>query len=769
MQDAFVTLDFKLVEEKVSSYARTQRGKNALLDLKILDKESLSKELSYTSEANDLYARYGRMPIDASSDMEQAIEMASKGAVLEIEQLDKIAYDILLSEQVSKFFKQVTLLPLLIQYVSNLPSLGYLEKEIHKIIAPDLSIFDNASPTLKGIRIKMARMEKEMVRKLGFALDSNRDFLSSDQLTMRNGHYVLPVKNSYKSQVKGILQDVSSSGATAFIEPEVLVQMNNQMMELKNQEKEEIHRLLGILSQEVGNHAEEVKLMNRMIGYLDFLQAKALYCDEIKGHVANISKEKEIYLPRARHPLIDPKKVVANDFSLTEEKRAIVISGPNAGGKTVSLKTVGLLILMHECGLPIPTAEGAEISYIKHVYTDIGDSQSLLDNLSTFSGHMRNISGIFNSVGGNDLVLLDEIGIGTSPQEGEAIAYASIKYLIEKHCFVMVSSHFEGLKAFALSEKRIMNASMIYDVEGLRPTYKLRMGLPGESYGLSVALRYGVDASIIETAKSYLHEHEDVSVSKAIERLNELSSEEEARKEAIFKQEEELKKARQRFENDEKLLQKKKDEYLKDVESQKAKMLEKAQQEIDDILKSLDRDGLKPHEIIEARKKMRDLEDTPELIQYDGEVEVGDYAAIPDYGVVGKVTAIKGKNVELISTDGLSFKVSKDRVTRTDAPKETPKVKTGAYVDSLAATKGVPLELNMIGLHVDEAYAALDHYLDQCRLRHHHKVRIIHGLGSGALRNMTHEYCKKHSDFIEKYEIAGQYDGGGGATLVYLK
>jgi DNA mismatch repair protein MutS2 len=313
-------------------------------------------------------------------------------------------------------------------YVANFPHLEFLEKDIHKVIAPDLTIYDNASPKLKSVRLAITHLENEMKKKLGFVLDANKVYLSDTTLTIKNGHYVLPVANAYKNKVKGIVQDVSGSGETTFIEPEVLVEMNNKMVELRNDEREEIRRLLAELSSEIASVAEPVLLNNKMIGYLDFVQAKALYADETKSHVAKMVKEPTIDLQNARHPLIDPKKVVANDFRLNEKTSLIVISGPNAGGKTVALKTLGICVLMSQSGLAIPCDEGATLSYFKHIYVDIGDSQSLSDNLSTFSGHMANIASILTAVGGRDLVLLDEVGTGTSPKEGEAIAFAVISY-----------------------------------------------------------------------------------------------------------------------------------------------------------------------------------------------------------------------------------------------------------------------------------------------------------------------------------------------------
>lgn len=768
MQNANEVLEFPKVVEAIASLTRTEQGKQTCLSLTRLTKDNLARELSFLDEAMTLLPRYGRFPIDVSSNLEHIAEIAAKGGVLSVEDLERVANDVLTSVSLSKYFAGVESSPLLKEYSKGLPSLLFLEKDIHKIIAPDLQIYDNASPTLKNIRIRMERLEKEMVHKLGFVLEENKVYLSDTTLTIKNGHYVLPVANAYKNKVRGIVQDVSSSGATTFIEPELIIEMNNRMMDLKNDEREEIHRLLAVLSSEVGSSSDSVKLLNRMIGYYDFLQAKALYADSLHAHIAHVAEKKEIFIPQARHPLLDQTKVVANDFILTEEKRIIVISGPNAGGKTVALKTLGLLVLMHEVGLAIPSLEGAEIHYITNVFTDIGDSQSIADNLSTFSGHMSNLSGICSQVGGNDLVLLDEVGTGTSPKEGEAIAYSTIRFLLDKHCFTLASSHFEGLKAYALSEGRISNASMLFNSEKLLPTYKLKMGLPGESYGISVASRYGVDPLVLDLARSYLAEHEDVSISKAIERLSKLSQEEERLKKELENEKSALAKEKDAILKEEGSLKKREENYLSDVKNIKQEMIENAQKEIDEVLASLDKPEIKMHEVIAAKKRLNELHSKEDEVHYKGDVKFGDYVIIPSYGVVGKITREQGTNIEISTRDGVTFKTKKDQVISSSEPAEETVKLDGAYIDK-AIGKGLPLELNIIGLHVDEAMVAVEKYLDSCRLKGYKRVRIIHGLGSGALRHAVQDYLSRHGDFVDSFELGGEYEGGSGATIAHLK
>jgi DNA mismatch repair protein MutS2 len=771
VQNIYEKFEFNRISGEIASYARTEVGKAKALELKAFtDVDALKNELAKLEEMSFLLARFGRIPIEVSSDLEKSVALARKGGVLSIEELERAANDVIQQKHVISYFAQISDSPLLIEYSSHFPHLDFLEKDIHKIIAPDMSIFDNASPKLKSVRVGIVRLENEMKKKLGYVLDSNKVYLSDTTLTIKNGHYVLPVANAYKNKVKGIVQDVSNSGETTFIEPEVLVEMNNKMVELRNDEREEIHRLLGVLSSEIASNGDSVLLNNSMIGYLDFLQSKALYGEKTKSHVATISNDPIVDLTLARHPLIDPAKVVANDFKLDEKTSLVVISGPNAGGKTVALKTLGLLVLMNQCGLAIPAEEGATLSYFKHIYVDIGDSQSLSDNLSTFSGHMQNISEILSSVGGKDLVLLDEVGTGTSPKEGEAIAFAVISYLLRKHALTMVSSHFEGLKAYALSHEEIVNASMVFDEKKLLPTYKLKMGLPGESYGLVVAKRFGLPDEVLNTAEGYLSQHEEASVSEAIKRLGQVTKETEEEKAKVKAKEDELLKREKSLDSEKAALQLRQEHYLSDVEEKKNELLRGYEEKMDDILHSVTRSDVKLHEVISAKKKLDDLQEKAKEEHFNEPIKVGDYVNIPSLYSSGRVQSIDGSKVIVVSKEGLSFKTKADKLVRVEEPKKDNAAPlSGLKVDEMAFKKSVPLELNLIGQHIDEASFNLDKYLDECRLKHFKRVRIIHGWGSGALRNLVRDYCDSHKDFIASYEGADGSEGGGGATIVHLK
>lgn len=773
MQDVYQKFEFEKIRETLKKYAKTDIGRAKAETLMMYSDESLLlHELKILEEVRNTIAKYGNLPIDVSSDLKEYVSLAKKGGCLNVEELERIANDVKNAKAITNYFKKVYDSPLLLEYVANFPHLDFLEEDIHRIIAPDLTIFDNASPKLKSIRQSIRRLEETMKKKLGYVLDANRSFLTSDNLTLKNGHYVLPVKNSFKNKVRGIVQDISNTGETTFIEPELLVEMNNKMMELQNQEKEEIHRLLLELSSEVAGSGDAVIEMNEMIAYLDFHSAKAKMAEENDCHIASYSKTPLIDLIEARHPLIDKNKVVANDFRLNEKSSLIIISGPNAGGKTVALKTLGILVMMNQCGLAIPAKQGSSLSFFKHIYVDIGDSQSLSDNLSTFSGHMKNIGEILNFVTGKDLVLLDEVGTGTSPKEGEAIALAIMKFLLRKHALTMISSHFEGLKTYALSHEEVTNASMMFDEEKLLPTYRLKMGLPGESYGLIVAKRFGLPEEVLSEAKENIDSQEDLSVTNTIKRLASITKETEDLKEELAKKQIQMNKQQESLKSKEKALSLREEHFLSDVEVKKKKMLSDYEEKINEIMHSLNKNGgtVKLHEVINAKKELSNLEDDFSAETFDEDLKVGDYVNVPSLFVSGRITSINGNKMEVRTSEGVAFHLKKDQGIRVEEPhKEKKEVLSTISLDNIPFKKSVPLELNLIGQRAEEAERNLAKYLDDCLLKHYKRVRIIHGWGSGVLRKVVRSYCDNHKNFVDHYEGADGNEGGGGATIVFLK
>ena len=767
MQDIYSTFEFYKIQESIKEYAKTEIGKEKIDNLKMYESFNEVKEaLLDLDEMMSVVRRFGVMPISTSANAIYLIDLAKKTGLLTPRDLSLIAEDILTSKAILKFFNKIDVsYPRLIAKTESFFDLSSLEKEIHRVITPSLTIADKATPELKEIRDKLRRTENSLQQKIASLSFTYSKYLNDDNATIRDGHFVLPVKTVDKNKVMGIIYDVSDSGATTFIEPMEIVQINNQLTSLKVEENEEIRKILKMLTALALIQEKEIIHNNLIIAELDFLIAKSMYAGEIDGVIAENSDEQILDLVSARHPLIDRRRVVANSYHIDNQKRIVIISGPNAGGKTVSLKTVGLLVMMNQCGLAV-SADKAKLGYFKNIYIDIGDNQSLSDNLSTFSAHMNQIGEITQVVKGKDLILIDELGTGTDPREGEALALGIVKYLESKNCLAMISSHFAALKEYAFLSEHIENSSMIFDEEKLIPTYKFRQGAPGMSYALDVATRYGISLEIVNEAKAFIAQsarsdsNELISIlQKKLDQANKLEDE-------LNRKKREMDQLEKKLASDQELLKTRRDKLLEDVNEEKQEIIERAKEEVDEILSALSKDGTKLHEVIELKKKLEQLQDAPETISYNEEIQVNDYVEIPSLGISGRVIRFNGNKAHINSDSGLSFDVEKDRLHKIEPPK-TNKVKKSVSSVDLSLSTNVGLELNIIGLRVEEASNELIKYIDACRLKHLSQVRIIHGFGSGALRKMTREYLDKQKDLT--YRAGDGSEGGGGATVVIFK
>ena len=766
MLDTYKVLEFSLIQDRILEKCKTERGKELTLSLKMsTNKDELQKSLNELDEMMNLISRYGALPIHNSVHILKLIELAKKTALLTPNDLNFVLNDIETSNKIIEQFDKYCLsFPLIREIIFSMKELSSLEKAIKKVITPSLTVSDNASPKLKEIRQKIKSLESGLNSKVSSLAYSYSSYLNDGNVTIRDGHFVLPVKTAYKNKVLGIIYDVSDSGNTTFIEPLELVQLNNDIASKKIEENEEVRKILKELTALVLLQEDEVIHNNLVIGELDFLSAKALYALEDDMHIAKLSNKKEVHLYDARHPLIDKTKVVSNEYHLDEEKRIVIISGPNAGGKTVSLKTVGLLSLMNQCGLAIPVKEGT-LGIFSHIYLDIGDNQSLSDNLSTFSGHMKNIADILSVTGGNDLVLLDELGTGTDPKEGEVIALTILKELEKRHSLAMISSHYSKIKEYAYLSKNIENSSMLFDEKNLLPTYIYKYQTPGKSYGFEVAERYGISKDAIEATKEEFLKDDKNDFEELLTKLQKQIDENERIRRNNLHERENLEKERKTLENAQKNVQNQKDHLLEDVKKEKERILSELNEEVDQIIKSLSGGELKLHEAIELKKRVDALKDEEIEITYNEEIEVNDYVSVPSLNLEGRVIRLKGNKAHIITLEGIEMDVSKDKLHKIDAPKVNY-VKSKSYNYENKINTNVGLELNIIGLHKDEAKEALIKYLDNCRIKNIKQVRIIHGFGNGILRKMVHEYLSTLKGV--KYRLGDINEGGGGATVVIL-
>ena len=770
MLDIYGTLEIKSVLEEISSFSKTEIAKEKICTLRMLPLNEVVSSLVLLKEMSEFILKYGSLPITSSLDLSKYIDIANKGGVLTPLDLDHVASDIVTANRIHNFFKKgdKSLYPHVLELVSRLYDISQLEIKIHSVIAPNLNIKDDASAKLKAIRGDIHKKEANVRTLASSLIRKYHNYLSQDTLSLRNDHYVLPVNTTYKGYVPGVIHDISDSGNTTFIEPDVLVQLSNQILSLRIEEKEEIYRLLKLLTLEVVNHSSEVLSNNAVIGELDFISSKAEYGNKHLCLVPTFVKERMISLKGARHPLIDKDKVVANDFYFDEKQRIVVISGPNAGGKTVALKTLGLLVMMAEMGIAIPTNEPASLSYFPRIYADIGDNQSLSDNLSTFAAHVSNLSTITHFVTNKDLVLLDELGTGTSPNEGEALALAVSDFLLNKSCFAFISSHFERMKEYAYRRENVSNAMMVFDEKKLLPTYILKIGYPGKSYGLEMANRYHLDKEVVDDAKKNLQKTGTRSVSDVIDKLNSVLRENEELNKKLKEDKRLLEGKTKDINYQNKILKDKKENLLSDVEEEKTRMIEDAKKKINEVLKILDKPNVKQHELIEAKTKLKSLEESEEIFVSNDEIQIGDYAEVADLEIVGKVTKINKEKVELISSDGMSIKSTVNKLKKVAKSPENHRKSARNPDDIVFSKTNVKLELNIIGKHVDEAMAEVEKYLDDCLLKNFKVVRIIHGMGTGALRDAVRDYLDTCS-FVESYRYGESFEGSTGATVVTLK
>ena len=765
MQDIYKTFEFYKIQEGLLEQSKTEVGRRLISDLVMFESyNEVYESLEDLKEISSLIQRYGPLPISPSLDALRIIDDAKKALILTPRDLDMIAEDVLTSLSLMKFIAKVgNLYPRISNKIASFCDLSPLEKEIHRVINSAQGIYDKASPTLYSIRSKLKKVEALLQDKIANLSVGYTSYLSDNSITIREGHFVLPVKTAFKNKVPGIVYDVSDSGNTTFIEPLEVVQINNELTSLKVQENEEIRKILKALTNLCLLQEGEIITNNQIIGELDFLSTKAIFGQLNNCEIAEFVKEPCLELIDARHPLIDPNKVVSNSYKLDSTKRIVIISGPNAGGKTVSLKTVGMHVLMNQCGLMIPVVK-AKLGYFNHIYVDIGDNQSLSDNLSTFSAHMSQIAEIVLKAGGKDLILIDELGTGTDPKEGEALALSIIKYFEHKHVFAFISSHFSALKEYAFVSEHIDNSCMIFDEKNLLPTYRFVQGMPGKSYALDVAGRYGIPEQIVKDSKDYIESKDETSVSEIMDALSEQTAKVNKLEKALKDKEDELAKKEKRLNVEETNLTKRREKLLEDVKAEKASMIKKAKEEIDYYISQLSKSDLKLHEIIEIRKKLDELEEEEIVEEFDDEIQVGDFVTIPSLDLSGKVDRINGKKAHVSCDNGMGLNVEIKNLKKIQKPKEPAKVasKRKDYVDIINVE--VSLELNIIGLHVEEAMYEVKKYIANCRLKNFKTVRIIHGFGSGALRKAVHEYLRKEKGLT--FRLGGEYEGGGGATVV---
>ncbi len=649
-----------------------------------------------------------------------------------------------------------------------------LNLKIRNIVTPYGEIKDDASSNLKSIRKTIRDSEKSVQSKIQEIAQKNSSKLTQNVVSMRNDRYVLPVKSDYKNQIKGIIHDESASGETVYIEPIAICELNNKINRLYDDEKREIENILRNISYEIDEYYDSLSLSYDELVYLDICFAKAKYAKTINAFRPKVNMDGVLELYECYHPLLNVENIVKNDVVLGKEYQGIIITGPNTGGKTVLLKTLGLLSLMVKFGILIPANEKSNVMIFENVYSDIGDEQSINQNLSTFSSHMTNVINIVNNVNENSLVLLDELGSGTDPVEGSSLAIAIFDYLISKKCLLVSTSHYSELKIHAYSNKDIINASVEFDDKTLKPTYKLLIGVPGMSNAINISENLGLKEEILNNARNNVYNKNDninLVLDKMIkqshlldERIKEVEASKKELEEKILEQDRILK------ENIDV-----RNEIIIKANEEKEAIINKSKKEIEEILEELEElksKAIKGHEIADLKFKIRKLEDD-QLIESKeeskDEIGVGSRVLISSYNTSGTVTKILKNDMFEVNAGIMTLKVKADelKLVKTDFNVKQYDVRN-KQERTINLKKSVSSKLDLRGLRYEEAKEELDKYLDDAIYASLQIVTIIHGFGTGTIRKLVHNVLNSNPNVLE-YRYGGEKEGGLGATVVTFK
>lgn len=780
-------LEFHKITEALSNCAGSEPGKAICLGLRpSSDKAWTEKSLGETESAYQRLLKEERISFAGNTDVRGILKAAGIGRRLEPVDLLSIGRILNLSGEISQYGKKEEDAPsdVLDDYFSRIDPLEFLSKEIFKCIISEEEIADDASPSLKDIRRGKKIADDRIHRSLTEMVNGSlRNYLQDPVITTRDGRYCIPVKAEYKSQVPGILHDRSATGATLFIEPSVVVNLSNELKELEEKEKEEIDRILKNLSAKVATYKDTIGENQKTITMLDYIFAKGKYALSLKANKPEFSEDRSLKLVAARHPLLPKETAVPIDVRLGEDFELLIITGPNTGGKTVSLKTVGLLTLMGMAGLYIPAKDGSKLGFFHEIYADIGDEQSIEQSLSTFSAHMTSIVQILKKATMKDLCLFDELGAGTDPTEGAALAVSILNHLHEKDIRSMATTHYSELKVYALQKKGVMNACCEFDVESLRPTYKLLIGIPGKSNAFAISQKLGLPEEIIENAKENISREEE-DFESVIADLNRRQKEMMEEQERIEKDRAELESLRAKLNEKEDKLEERKEKVLKEAKEEARELLKEAKEVADETIRAFHKQGdqmtIKTMEKkrTNVRERLKAQEDA--LQEKKSELPkvptISEKEAVPGVSVKILSMGMEGSIVKGMDKDGkvsVQCGIITSKVPLTDLvriKKEEPaakKVKKQGKMD-LSKVSGMTTELNVLGLTVDEAVIRVDKYLDDAYLCHMNPVRIVHGKGTGALRSGIHAFLNR-CPYVADYHLAAHGEGDAGVTIVELK
>ena len=775
-------LEFNRITDQLKDLAITEPAREKAETLRpSSDADKVKAQLDQTYTLTNILRIKGNLPLTNFKDVRPSTKRLRIKANLSSKEFGNILLILTLANDITGFMDQIDEISL--DSISNI--LARLEipqdlfNRLKKSVDYDGEVLDSASPALARIRHDIRSNEEEIKSKMDAYTKGNQSkYLSEAIVTIRDDRYVIPVRQEYRAKFGGVVHDQSASGQTLFIEPEGVLNLNNRGQNLLSQERQEVHKILHDLSLLASPEAKSLDTISHALTELDFLQAKAKLAKKMKATEPKISSDHSFKMLKARHPLIDPEKVVPNDICLGEKFDTMLITGPNTGGKTITLKTAGLLQLMAQSGLFIPVQEGSSVGVFSQVYADIGDEQSIEQSLSTFSSHINDIVYIMKRVSEDTLVLIDEIGAGTDPEEGASLAISILDFLRKKQAKIMVTTHYPELKLYGYNRPRTTNASMEFDLKTLSPTYHLQIGIPGHSNAFAIARRLGMREDVVKNAQSLMKDT-DSDINKMIERLNEQT------KAASFARNH-LQTSLDRSEKLEQKLQEALDWYNQRVQKQldfaqerANEVVAKRRKKADQIIKKLENShrSIKENEIIDAKGQLNKLERQEannlahnKVLQREKRrhhVSVGDKVKVLSYGQTGTITKKLSEHEYEVQIGIIKSKVTDRDVEKISNSQQKAKQSVRATSGTLRRNNAHS-ELDLRGQRYDEAMTNLDRYIDSVLLAGLDYVTIIHGIGTGAIRKGVWQYLRS-SNHVKSFNYAPANEGGNGATIVHLK
>lgn len=777
-------LEFSKIRTQLAEYATSEKGKQMIKELPIeVEAKAIQHKIEETTDGVELLRLKQGIPIPRLKDISFALKRLELEAGLNGRELSDILRVLTTTHEVERFFEKVEeeeislkRVPRLVEKLESIPD---VTSELEASIREDGYVLDSASPTLHGVRVGIQKTEQDIRRQMDqYLTGKNAQYLSDTIITIRNDRYVLPVKAEYKSVFGGTVHDQSSTGQTLFIEPQAVVNLNNKLREYQIQEKREVERILWELSQKLMPYTNSLHQNHYVLARLDVVNAKALYAHELRATEPIIDANNYVALWQAWHPLLERGKAVANDIILGEEYQAIVITGPNTGGKTILLKTVGVIQLMAQMGLYIPAGENSRVGVFTEIFADIGDEQSIEQNLSTFSSHMSNIVSILKQINDKSLILIDEIGSGTDPQEGSSLAIAILDYIASKQSYVIASTHYPELKAYGYDRPKTINASMEFDGDTLQPTYQLLLGVPGRSNAFDISKRLGLPSIIIDQARGLLSE-EDQDLNAMISDLEQKRRRAQRDADKMRHQLELSTQLLEDLQRETEQFQANKARLLEEAKERANTLIEQSQDDADKILSEIrelqlrsKQSTVKEHEMIEKKTALKDLKHEQALKKNKvlrkekakKALQVGQSVEVLSFGQRGTLVEKVNDQEWVVQMGIIKMKIAVEDLSPIA---EAQEAKQQVIVKSARASH-VSSELDLRGKRYEEAMKDLELYLDAAILANYPRVTIIHGRGTGAIQQGVHKVLRSHRS-VASFEFAPMNTGGNGATIVTFK